>query len=389
MRGALYLAVMRLRANLLASGILMFCFAFTAGLPMAASLLLSRYEASLHARATDTPLIAGARGSRFDLVLSTTHFRRAQVPPTRYAVVDRINAMRLGIAIPMHTQFSARGHPVVGTSPEYRDLREFRFAAGEWPLQLGEAVLGAEVARRESFGVGDTIYSDQPDTFDISQPPAIRLHIAGVLEETGSADDHAVFVDIATAWMLSGIVHGHENPREVRDPRVILQRSDAHVAVSGAMIEYNEVTPDSADSYHLHANPGELPLSGIIVVPKDAKSATIVSTEVNLMPDCQMVVPTRVIDELLSYVLRIKSLVDGIAMVLVAVNVLLTGLIIAFSVRARERERLTMHRIGCDRFFVPLTFACEFGCIFLLGVLLAAIAAGGLSLVAPDIIAWL
>ncbi len=389
MRGALFIAIRHIRANLFQSAILIGCFALTAGLPLATSLLLDRYEQSLRQRAVDTPLVMGARGSRFDLVLTTTHFRRAPVPQVRFGVIDEINAMRLGIAIPMNTEYSARGHPLVGTSPEYRELRRLRVAAGTWPLALGEAILGASVAEKEKLDVGDTIYSDQMEAFDISRPPAIRLRVAGVLERAGTSDDDAVIVDIATSWLLSGIIHGHDNPREIRDTRMILQRNESHVAVSGAMIEYNEVTEESVAAYHLHANPKDLPLTSVIIVPRDAKSATILTTQVNLSRTEQMVVPSRVIDELLSYVLRIKSVIDAVSVVLIVVSVLLMGLIVMFSARSREREWLTMHRIGCDRLFVPKTFGIELVCLVLAGLVLAAVCAAGLVWRAPDIIAML
>lgn len=389
MRGALYLALKHLAASRVQSAILILCFALAAGLPMAGSMLLARYETSLRERAERTPLVAGARGSRFDLVLSTTHFRRADVPESRRALVDRISRMRLGLAIPMHVGFTARNHPVVGTSVEYGEFRRFSYEAGGWPVGLGEAVLGANVAKKEQLGVEDRLYSDQPEVYDIAKPPAIRLRIVGVLERTGTPDDDAVFVDIATAWLMAGIVHGHDPAEQVRDSRMILQRDGSHTSLSGAIIEYNEVTPETAGQYHLHADPQDLPLTSVLVVPRDQKSATILSTEVNLSKTEQMVVPSRVVDELLAYVVKIKSLVDGISAAMIAVNVLLTGLIVAFSIRSRERERQTLHRIGCDRMVVPMMFASEVAVLIGAGVGLAGLGALLLARFAPDIVAML
>lgn len=391
MRGAFYLALMHARANPAASVVLTLCIAVTAALPLSASMLMGRYDRSLRARAEETPLVGGARGSRFDLVLATTHFRRADIAPTTTGLAEKMQALGLGTVIPMSVSHTARNHVVVGTGIEYAELRGLRYGAGGWPTTLGECVLGGAVADAEGLGVGDTIFSDQHDLYDISKAPAIRLHIVGVLERTGGPDDDVVFVDITTAWLLDGIVHGHEDATRVaaRDPAKVLGTSGTDTALSGALIEYQEVSPDALASYHLHTDPSTLPLTSVIMVPKDKKSATLLTTELNLSETEQAVVPARVVDELLAYVVRIKAVIDAVSVALVVTNVLLAGLILMLSYRARERERRTMSRIGCDRGMIPAVFAAEFGGLALLGLVLAAAFSMGLSAVAPELVAML
>lgn len=391
MRGAIYLALMHARANRVQSLVLVLCIAVTAALPLSASLLMARYDRSLRSRAEQTPLVGGARGSRFDLVLATTHFRRATVVPTTMGLAERLQAMRLGTVIPMSVAHTARGYVVVGTGIEYAELRGLRYRSGHWPTTLGECVLGSDLARKEGLGVGDTIFSDQVDLYDISKAPAIKMHIVGVLEPTGKADDGVVFVDITTAWLLDGIVHGHEDATRVarQDPAKVIGRTGSDTAISGALIEYQEVSPEGLESYHLHADPSELPLTSVLIVPRDQKAATLMATELNLSKTEQAVVPTRVIDELLSYVVRIKSVIDGISAALIATNVLLAVLILVLSYRARERERLTMVRIGCDRGTIPLVFAAEFGGLVALGLVVAVVIALGVWVAAPNLVAML
>lgn len=387
--GAAFLAVRHARANALASVILIACFALTTALPLSARLLFLRYAESLTERANATPMVAGARGSRFDLVLATTHFRRSQVQPATMALVHRIAALRLCVAIPMSVEHTARGHVVVGTGIEYAELRGLRFASGQWPTGLGQCVLGSRVAQREGLGAGDHIFSDQSDVYDISRPPAIRMHVVGVLEPTGGPDDDVIFADIATAWAMAGILHGHDAPSTVRDANMLLQKTKDNVAISGALIEYNEVTPETIAGYHLHADPSQLPVTSVLVLPKDQKSATLLNTEVNLSKTEQMVRPSAVMDELLSYVLRIKSVIDLVSVALVATNVALTGLILMLTYRARAGERRTLLRIGAARGLVPMMFGLEFSGLVACGMILAGGASAVLALVAPDIVSML
>ena len=389
--GALYLALRHALSSRAVSLILVFCFATAAALPLSASMLMAQYDHSLRARAQATPLVGGARGSRFDLVLATTHFRLADVVPTTMGFAHRVQELGLGTAIPMSVAHTARGHVVVGTGVEYEQLRRFRYRAGGWPVTLGECVLGADVARAEGLGVGDVIFSDQEDLYDISKAPAIRLHIVGVLEPTGTPDDGVLFVDITTAWLLDGIVHGHESAAQVaaRDPTKVLGKAGADTAISGALIEYQEVTPGDLSSYHFHMEPDALPLTSVLIVPRDQKSATILATELNLSRTEQAVVPTKVMDELLAYVVRIKSVIDGISAALIATNLLLAVLILLLSYRARERERRTMTRIGCSRWTIPVMFGAEFGGLVLIGFVVAMGVAAGLRAVAPELIGML
>ena len=74
-RHTLRLALRYLAYHRVRSGLLVLCIALVFLLPIAVNQLLDRYEASMTARAQATPLVVGARGSRYDLVLNTLYFR--------------------------------------------------------------------------------------------------------------------------------------------------------------------------------------------------------------------------------------------------------------------------------------------------------------------------
>ena len=74
MRSSLTLAVRFLRHHPLRTALLVLCVTLTGLLPLAVNLLVDRYAAGLQERARSTPLVAGARGSRYDLVLNALYF---------------------------------------------------------------------------------------------------------------------------------------------------------------------------------------------------------------------------------------------------------------------------------------------------------------------------
>lgn len=348
------------------------CIAVPVFLPLATRLLLTTYESTLTSRGVDTPLVAGAKGNRFDLTLGALYLRPNELEPIPWGQLRELSAERV-TAIPLHLRFTAQGHPVVGTSPEYHELRQLRAAAGSLPLLIGDCALGARVAESLALGPGDVLYSDQRELYDISVPPALRMHVCGVLAPTGGPDDEAVFVDVRTAWILEGLSHGHVDPAVTVREELVLGRSDEHIAVSPALIEVAEVTPENVASFHVHADQDSLPLTAVIVVPDDDKAATLIKARLNASAAWQMVVPSVVIDDLLAWVLRVRDLFDSFSLVLGASTVALVVLVLTLSARLRKREMHTLDRIGASRGVVVRLHGIEMAFVVAFSLGLAAV----------------
>jgi len=368
--GLLLLSWRRLRHDRLRTAVLVLCLAVPIFLPLATARIASGYERELVARAASTPLIAGAKGSRFDLVLGALYFRRQDLPPIPWSELLALSAAGEGTCIPLHARFTAQGFPLVGTSPEYYELRGLRAAAGTAPILLGDAALGAQAARALGLGPGDALFSDPRELYDISRPAALKLRVAGVLAPSGTADDEAVFVDVKTAWILEGLMHGHDPAEEV-DASLVLGRTQGGVALSGALIEYNEVTPENLAGFHMHATPEELPLSAVLVVPRDEKERSLVKARVNASAQWQAASPSAVVDELLGFVFRIRALLDACASVLAASTLAMTALVLLLSARLRAPEMRTLERLGAARGTVLLLYTLEMALISAASVALA------------------
>jgi len=384
--GVLLLSMRHLMANRAVAVILVLCLALTAFVPVATGVLSARYERSLLARSADTPLVVGAKGSRFDLVLGALYFRPSRIDPVPRALYDELLAEPGLLAIPLHTGHTAQSEPLVGTTVEYFQWRGLRPGSGRLPAVIGEAVLGARVAQRLGVGAGESIFSDQPELYDIAKPPAIRLRVVGVLAPAGTPDDEAVFVDVKTAWLIDGFLHGHRAAAEITDESLLIGRTDELVAVSGAMIEHNEVTPENVESFHLHGAADQLPLTAVIVVPETAKAGTMVKARINAAGAAQMVEPGAIVDELLQFVFRVKAALDALSAVLAVCTGLLGALVIVLSLRLRAPEIATLHRMGCGRHTVLLLCASEIAIIVGAGLAVAALGVAAAAAFAPDLI---
>ena len=329
----------------------------------------------------------GALEAGGDLTLAALYFRSSELTPLPMSVYRELLDRRPGVVAPIHARFTARGkYPIVATTPEYAQMRGLAFQSGGAPAFAGEAVLGATAARELGLGPGDTVFSDQPQAYDITRAPAIRLRITGVYAPStaagGDADDRAVFVSLPTAWMLEGIVHGHADPKEL-DDSVVQGRTERHTELGPAMVEENEATERNMSTFHAHGGLESAPLTAVLVWPESDKQSTITKARVNARPDVEMLEPVSVVGELLRIVLRIERVADAVFVVLAVGASALIGLVAVLSARLRAREARTLHRIGCGRWFVIRLYGAELGLIALSGVVVAAGAAAGVWAWAP------
>ncbi|MCA8943490.1 MAG: hypothetical protein KDB80_13080 [Planctomycetes bacterium] len=389
MSGLAWLAWQHAVYNRVQTAILVVCLAIPMFVPVTSSSLVAHYEATLRDRAAAVPLLAGRDGSRFDLTLAALWFREAELDELSMAEVERMRETEGITPLPMRLGFTARGVPVVGVTPEFFDLHGIRPVRGTLPLQLGEVVVGADVAKDLALDVGGVMFSDQVDHYDISKPPSLAMDVVGVLPRRDGPEDDVVFVGLETTWIFEGIVHGHAATEEV-DDAMVLGRNEQAVTLSGAVVEYQRVTPDNIESFHIHADPSALPVSAIVLLPATPKAATLTKSHWNAgTTGVQIVVPTEVVEALMQSVFRIKSLVDALAFLLGACTVVMTTVVIVLSLRLRAREIETLHRIGCGRRAVGWLCGLEILAIVVLAALVAAIGFGLAVLWLPDLVRML
>ncbi|MGB3648412.1 MAG: ABC transporter permease, partial [Desulfobulbales bacterium] len=272
MRDSIYLAWRYLVYNKKKTFILVSCIIIIAVLPLALELLLNESERQLAHRAESSPLLIGAKGSALDLVMNSLYFGD-EVPETiTMAAAEQVMNTDLAAPIPMFVRFKARNFPIVGTTLDYFDFRGLRIAQGGMFTMLGQAVIGSAVARQLTLKPGDHIVSSPETLFDIAGIYPLKMKIAGILAPTNSADDLAVFVDIQTAWVIQGLGHGHKDVVTTSDSSVIFKKEEGNVTANAKLMQYTEITEDNIDSFHLHGDSLNFPITAVLALPYDEKS---------------------------------------------------------------------------------------------------------------------
>ncbi|MBV0913845.1 ABC transporter permease [Anianabacter salinae] len=379
---ALFLAFAHLRWTWARSLVLVLVGAVILAVPMVTQTLLRGSEDALTRRAEATPLVLGARGSQLDLVMNAVYFSEDRAQPVTRAAEDAVWDSGLALPIPLHTAFQTNGARIVGTSLDYFDFRGLQIASGRQLAILGEAVLGAAVADRLGLGPGDTVVSAPENLFDLDGVYPLELQITGVLAPTGTPDDEAVFTDVKTAWVIAGIGHGHDD--------VVTADADGNIVANAAITEFQRITPENIDSFHFHGDAGDYPLSAVLIVPNDTRSATILRGRY-LDPEnpLQITVPDDVVAGLVDRIFRIAALLDAVTVIIgvAAMGAIALSLYLAWALRSPEMQ--TARRLGAGR-FVILQLALAEIVLFLAGtVVLAAALVFAVTSNGDRLVAWI
>ncbi len=362
-----YLAYHRIKTAILVTSITLIIF-----LPVGLRVLVNQSADQLTARAEATPLVVGARGSPLELVLNSLYFESDLPELMRHAQVTRIDTTDLALPIPLYVRFTARGFPIVGTTLEYFEFRDIGIAQGRNLTTLGDCVIGSRVAEALGVGPGESIISSPESVFDIAGIYPLKMRVAGVLEFSDSPDDRAIFVDVKTAWVIQGLVHGHVDLSRPEAVAGVLRRDTSVITANASVVQFQEITPDNIESFHFHGDLSDYPITAIVAVPRDRRSETILRGRYESPDDrAQIVQPVTVMDELLETILTVQTFVIA-AVVVVGLSTLATAvLVFMLSLRLRRREIETMRKIGGSRGSIAWVMTSEVAVVLVTGAVLA------------------
>jgi putative ABC transport system permease protein len=374
MSDVLYLAWRYLAHHRFKSAVLVGSITIVLALPAGLHVLLDRSAAALTARAEATPLLIGAKGSPLELVLDSLYFESDTPPELPYAEVERVARSGLATAVPLHTRFTARGFPVVGTSSEYLEQRGLALARGRGLAFLGDCVIGAEVARALELGPGDRLVSSPETVFDIAGTYPLAMNVVGVLAAVGGSDDRVVLCDVKTTWVIAGFAHGHEDLARPEASASVLARDGERIVANAALREFTEITSDTLDSFHFHGDPGSFPITAVLAFPPDEKSAALL--EGRYLGDdesAQILRPSAVMDQLLETVLTVQRYLTAAIFGVGLATLATLALVFLLSLQVRRREIETMLRLGCSRARLAAILSAEVAGVLVSGVVLAGL----------------
>jgi putative ABC transport system permease protein len=212
------------------------------GVGTIALLLLANHqiEERMGRDARGIDLVAGAKGSPMQLILSAVFHLDAPTGNIPLAEAKKLAQHRaIKRAIPLALGDSFRGFRIVGTTHDYTGHYGAELAAGRlWDAPM-EAVLGAETARATALGVGAKFVGSHGVAEGGEAHGEFPYVVVGVLKPTGTVLDRLVLSSVESVWFV------HAHPEKHDDPKAVLaQLREDEQEITALLIQY--VTPIAA-----------------------------------------------------------------------------------------------------------------------------------------------
>ncbi len=220
--------------------------------------------------------------------------------------------------------------------------------------------------------IGEFIMSSPAGAFDVAGSYPLKMKVVGILNVLGGIEDEGVFVDIKTSWVIAGLAHGHMDMTKPEAESGILQREGDKIVANASVLSYTEITEKNIDSFHFHGNPEDYPLDAIIAIPRDRKSGILLRGRYEEQgEDIQILVPLSVINDLLDTVASVKNYILAGSIVVGFATLVTAILVFVLSIRLRQREIMTIRKIGGTRKRVRAILATEIIIVITMSILFA------------------
>lgn len=335
---------------------------------LAVTLLLGVERSRVAARASfaqsvsGTDLILGARTSPVQLMLYSV-FRMGgatnNIGWDSYQDVSRHPAVAWSIPIALGD--SHRGFPVIGTNGAYfehfrygRD-RALELAEGRPFAGIFETVLGAEVARRLGYRLGESItLSHGSGELKVAEHGDKPFTVVGILAPTGTPVDHSVHVSLEAIEAIHLDWQG------------------------GAPMPGVQIAAEHVQKFDLSPKT----LTAALIGLKNRAAVFKVQRHINSYPDEPLlaVLPGVALDELWRVVALVEQALIGISVLVVAVGLAGLVAVILASLGERRRELAVLRSVGAGPRHILALLALEGGAVTLagmgLGLLLLNLLAG-------------
>jgi putative ABC transport system permease protein len=354
----LTLAVAHARHHAARSLTLAIAIALAVAIPWTLATTVEKAQARMTGRADATPLLLGPRTGALDLMVSALYFTDPPAASLTMGAVDAIADSGLAETVPLLLGMRAGDVPVVGVSVDYFEWRALTVAEGTSLRLLGDAVLGAAVARRLGLKPGNGLTTAPRNLFDLAGDYPLRLTIVGVLAPVGGPDDEAVFVDMKTAWLARGIGHGHDPA----DQDAGMERVAA----------YRQVTADNLESFHFHGDPASFPVTAALIRPRDDRAgALLLGRFVDPAGRDDLINPGEAMRRLFAAVLEVRKVFEAALALSAASAVLALAVAFYLSAALRSPERRIIGHLGGSPGFAAALLIAEALLLSLFGLVLA------------------
>lgn len=243
------IALRNLRVRLVQTGLTVAVVALGVAVALSVLLIAQGVKDGIKRASAPFDMIVGAKGSAMQLVMNTIFLQDipvGNIPHDLYLLLK--TDTRVKSAIPLGLGDNYKGFRIVGTTPDYFEMREkptappyFTLAQGRLYAEGFEVVLGAGVARRLGLKPGDeftaahgVVEALEQAEEDHDEAHAQPYKVVGILAPTAGPADLGIYTPIESVWEA----HGQSHLGEGGDVTAVLVRPHG---LGGLMRIYQEV----------------------------------------------------------------------------------------------------------------------------------------------------
>lgn len=345
MKNEAFLALSYLRYHKFKSAVICLSFTLIFSLP----LLLSQSQETLQElslkRAKSTPLILGSKGSRLDLALHALYFKKIDSKPMRQGSKKRLDKIKGLSYAPINSSFTSNEIVILGSNQTYFEKRGLNLAQGKISWQIGDCLIGSEVAKNLQLKIGDKLKSDVKNAFDFRGQYPLEMTITGIMDTSHGADDNIILTSLETVWTIAGIGHGHSESEESKGKN------------------FQSIDDQNRELFHFHGDESDFPLTALLIFPESDKAKAICLGEFQNDFDLQIIKSEEVVNEALNLLIKFQNIFKVLMSPVILSSLFLIILTFTLMWQNRKEERKGLIQLGASRAFIFKQSFIEYGTV--------------------------
>ena len=331
--------------------------------------LRTQVKESFNNTLSGTDLIVGARGGALNLLLYSVFHMGSSTHTIRWQTYEELaKHSQVKWAIPLAMGDSHKGHRVVATTPDffahyaYGKKQQLNFAAGKSFAEKYDVVIGAAVARKLDYQLGDKIVlAHGIAEVALAKHDDSPFIITGVLAPTGTPVDKSLYISLAgMAAIHEGWQSGVKIPSAKKTAQPTEQKQGAHEHEHDHDQEKHHEHADDHrseeehDEHHHDHHAHDQSLSAIFVGLNNRATTFTVQRQINQYTGepLQAIIPGLALTELWQLVGSVEIAFNLIAWLVVIAGLLGMTTSLLAGLSQRQREFAILRSLGAGPWYL-------------------------------------
>jgi putative ABC transport system permease protein len=341
--------------------------------------LRTQVKESFNHTLSGTDLIVGARGGALNLLLYSVFHMGSSTHSIRWQTYEELaKHSQVKWTIPLAMGDSHKGHRVVATTSDffahyaYGKKQHLNFAAGKSFAGKYDLVIGAAVARKLGYQMGDKIVLAHGITeVSLAKHDDSPFVITGVLSPTGTPVDKSLYISLAgmaaihEGWQSGMHISSSKKPSQQTEQKQIGQDAHEHEHDHDQEEHHdhadNQTSEEEHDEHHHDHHAHDQSLSAIFVGLNNRATTFTVQRQINQYTGepLQAIIPGLALTELWQLIGSAETAFNLIAWLVVIAGLLGMTTSLLAGLSQRQREFAILRSLGAGPWYLFILVILE------------------------------